>query len=439
MTTTITSTQPTTNGVSRRRKLRFALILGGLTALGPLSIDMYLPALPTIAGDLSTSASSVQLTLTACVIGIALGQIIAGPLSDSLGRRKPLLVGLAIYTALSIGCAVAPTVETLMLFRALQAIGAAAGIVIARAAVRDLFSGKAMTRFFSNLMLVTGLAPILAPVIGGQVLQFTTWRGVFVILAAFGAILFAVVAFGLPETLPTARRAPARIGGTLRVFGGLLTDRMFIGYGLACGLMFASIFAYISGSSFVLQDLYGLSPQAYSLVFGLNSIGLVAFGQINGRIVGRFSERGLLRTGLILASIGGIGLVIAAVSGAGLAGLLPPLFLLISGNGFVMPNATALVLGANPKTAGSASALLGVLQFVVGGLAAPLVGLGGQSSALPMALVMAGLAIAALIAFTLIARPAPRRPNAPAANAVRENVAHPVTPATETAPVNARR
>ncbi|MQA10137.1 MAG: Bcr/CflA family efflux MFS transporter [Pseudonocardiaceae bacterium] len=402
--TTQTATQPATTHISRRSKVRFALILGGLTALGPLSIDMYLPALPTIAGELSTTASSVQLTLTACLIGIALGQILAGPLSDSFGRRRPLLVGLSIYTTLSLLCALAPSVEMLVGLRALQAIGVAAGMVIARAAVRDLFSGTAMTKFFSNLMLVTGLAPILAPVLGGQVLQFTSWRGVFVLLGGFGAMLLIVTALWLPETLPAARRTPARISRTLRVFGGLLTDRLFVGYGLSCGLMFAAIFAYISGSAFVLQGIYGLSPQAYSIVFGVNSLGLVALGQLNGRIVGRFSERRLLTTGLVMANVGGIGLVIAALSEIGLAAILPPLFLLVSANGFVMPNATALALGAHPRTAGSASALLGVLQFVVGGVAAPLVGLAGESSALPMAVVMAGLAIAGLTVFGTLTR-----------------------------------
>lgn len=402
----MTSQAATAAEITRRSKVRFALILGGLTALGPLSIDMYLPALPTIAGDLHTTAASVQLTLTACVLGIAVGQVIAGPLSDSLGRRRPLLVGIGIYTVISLLCALAPTVELLIALRALQAIGAAAGIVIARATVRDLFSGSAMTRFFSNLMLVTGLAPILAPVLGGQVLQFTSWRGVFVVLAVFGTLLFLVTAFGLPETLPAARRAPGQISQTLRVFGGLLANRQFVGYGLTLGLMFASIFAYISGSAFVLQDVYHLSPQGYSIVFGINSLGLVAFSQLNGRLVGRFSERRLLTSGLSIAAVGGLGLVIAAVADLGLAALLPPLFLVISGNGLVMPNATALALGAHPKAAGSASALLGVLQFVVGGLAAPLVGLGGESSALPMAAVMASLALGALIVFSTLARDA---------------------------------
>ncbi|WP_020422521.1 Bcr/CflA family multidrug efflux MFS transporter [Amycolatopsis sp. ATCC 39116] len=384
--------------------LRYALILGGLSAFAPLSIDMYLPALPRMADDLRSSAPTLQLTLTAFIIGLALGQLIAGPLSDSLGRRRPLLAGLVLYAVASVLCAVSPTAELLIVGRSVQALGAAAGMVIARACVRDLFAGTAMTKFFSMLMLVSGLAPILAPVIGGQVLRLTSWRGVFVVLAVFGAVLLVAAALAMPETLPAERRRPARIGSTLRGYGVLLRDRSFVGYALSAGLMFAGLFAYISASSFVLQDVYGLSPQEYSLVFGANGLGIVIAGQVNGRIVGRVRERTLLTVGLSASAAGGVGVLAAALAGLPLGVLLAPLLVMVSSIGLVMPNASSLALAEHPHNAGAASALLGVMQFVVGGLATPLVSIGGEASAVPMGVVMAAFAVVALVVFGTLTR-----------------------------------
>ncbi|WP_235999811.1 Bcr/CflA family multidrug efflux MFS transporter [Qaidamihabitans albus] len=383
---------------------RYALVLGGLTAFGPLSVDMYLPALPSMAADLQSSDATLQLTLSSFIVGLALGQLVIGPLSDAVGRRKPLLIGIAIYVAASVLCALSPSAELLIAARAVQAIGAAAGIVVARATVRDLFSGTAMTKFFSMLMLVTGLAPILAPVIGGQVLNWTSWRGVFLVLTAFGALLLAVAAFALPEPLPAHLRSPARLGSVLRTYAGLLRDRVFLGYALSAGMIFAAMFSYIAGSSFVLQGVYGLSPQQYSLVFGLNGVGIMVAGQVNGRIVGRVRERTLLATGLFAATAGSAGLVAAALFDLGLAGLLPPLFVVVSSIGLIMPNTNSLALADHPRSAGSASALLGVLQFVIGGAASPLVGLGGDDSALPMASIMASFGLLSLLSFLLLAR-----------------------------------
>ncbi|WNV88905.1 multidrug effflux MFS transporter [Umezawaea sp. Da 62-37] len=394
---------------TRPSVLRAALVLGGLTAFGPLSIDMYLPALPRIADDLHAADATVQLTLTSFIVGLALGQLVLGPLSDSLGRRRPLAAGLALYVVGSLLCAISPTSGVLIAARALQALGAAAGLVIARATVRDLFSGIAMTRFFSTLMLVNGLAPILAPLIGGQLLNWTSWRGVFYVLAAFGALLLIVVTLLLPESLPPSLRSPARLGSALRTYGRLLAERSFIGYALASGLLFAAMFAYISGSSFALQGVYGLSPQGFSLVFGLNGVGIMIAGGVNRRLVGRFSEHALLFSGLVLAAVGGLGVLAAVLFGLGLVGLLVPLFLLVSAVGIVLPNATSLALAEHAKAAGSASALLGVLQFVIGGcLATPLVGLGGPGTALPMALVIAGFAVLALVVSAVLNRPGAR-------------------------------
>lgn len=398
----MTSTAERT-ATSGRAHLKFVLVLGGLSAFGPLSIDMYLPALPRMATDLHAADTTVQLTLSAFIVGLALGQLVLGPLSDALGRRRPLLVGLVLYVVGSVLCAVSPDAWLLVAARGVQSLGAAAGIVIARATVRDLFSGTAMTKFFSTLMLVSGLAPILAPLIGGQLLNWTSWRGVFVVLTAFGALLLAVVVFFFPE--PSASRSPARLGQVMRTYGRLVVDRSFAGYALASGLLFASMFAYISGSSFALQGVYGLSPQAYSVVFGVNGVGIVLAGQLNGRLVGRVRERALLLSGLVLGVSGGAFVLVSVLFRAPLAFLLVSLFLLVSSIGLVMPNASSLALASHARSAGAASALLGVLQFVVGAVATPLVGLGGPGTAVPMAATMAGFALLALLAYLSLTRP----------------------------------
>ncbi|MCP2254544.1 MFS transporter, DHA1 family, bicyclomycin/chloramphenicol resistance protein [Prauserella aidingensis] len=393
--------------LSRSGRLRFALILGGLTAFGPLSIDMYLPALPSMADDLSAANSLVQLTLAAFVTGLGAGQLVAGPLSDAFGRRTPLIVGIALYIAASVLCAFSPSIEVLIGARMLQAFGAAAGAVIARATVRDLFSGIAMSRFFSALMLVTGVAPILAPILGGQLLTVTSWRGIFSVLAAFGGVLLLVAALALPETLPPESRRPARIGGVLRTYLSLLRHRAFLGAALTIGFGFAGMFTYISASSFVLQDIYGLGPQAYSFVFGGGAIGLVTMTQVNARLVGRFSQQSLLRTGLLAGTAAGVVAVVAAASGFGLPVLLPAVYVIMAANGMVMPNAMALAMADHPDKAGSASALLGVLQFLVAGASSPLIGLFGESSAVPMVTLMATFFALALTSFLTMVRPRP--------------------------------
>ncbi|MEU5883580.1 multidrug effflux MFS transporter [Spirillospora sp. NPDC047279] len=386
-------TAGTTASAAPERRLRLIVILGALTAIAPLSIDMYLPALPDLTADLSTGATRAQLTLTACVIGLAAGQVVAGPLSDRWGRRRPLLVGLLAYSAASLACMLAPSVETFIGFRLVQGAAGAAGIVIARAVVRDLYDGVAAARFFSMLMLVNGLAPILAPVVGGQLLRITPWPGVFAVLSAIGVALFLAALLGMRETLPPENRETGGIGATLAAFRALLTDRHFTGYAAAGGLAFAAMFTYISGSPFVLQDGYGMSPQAFSAVFGVNALGIVLAGQVNCRLVGRVPLGRLLAAGLAVVAAGAVVLLIAVVAGAGLAVILPALFLVVAAQGLVLPNSTALALtGRPPRIAGSASALLGLGQFAIGGAAAPLAG----GTAVPMAVTIAVCALAAV-------------------------------------------
>jgi len=376
--------------------MKRVLILGGLSAFGPLSIDMYLPGLPHLTRDLGASASTGQLTLTACVLGLALGQLLAGPLSDSLGRRKPLLVGLAAYAATSAVCALAPTIWVLIGLRFLQGMAGAAGIVIARAVVRDLYSGEAAAKMFAALMLVLGIAPVFAPLIGGQALRVMSWRGIFVVLAAIGLLLLAAAFFGLAETLPPERRHAAGLGSTLRTFGRLMRDRGFMSYAGVFGLAFGAMFAYIAGSPFVLEDVYGVSPQVFSLIFAVNSACLIAATQVVHRLVERRGSEALLRAGVLITAGSGIALLPAVLVGDALAWVLPCLLVLVTGIGFMVPTSSALALEDQGWAAGSASALLGLGQFALAALVAPLPGVAGQGTAVPMAIVIAACCVAAL-------------------------------------------
>jgi len=255
------------------------VVLGLLSTFGPLSLDLYLPALPQLTDDLGTSTSGAQLTITACLLGLAVGQLIAGPLSDRYGRRRPLIIGLACFLLSSIACAFAPTIELLVALRLIQGLSGAAGLVISRAVARDLFDGRELVVFFTRLMLINGFAPVLAPVLGGQLARVMDWRGMFLVLAGFGLVLLLAGTLGVPETLPPPRRVVGGLGDTLRGFRVLLRDRRFVGTAASSGLASASMFAYISGATFVLQEIFGLSPQQFSYVFGLNSIGIVTTSQ----------------------------------------------------------------------------------------------------------------------------------------------------------------
>ena len=386
----------------RARKVGFAIVLGALGAIAPLSIDMYLPALPALGRAFGAGASHIQLTLSAFLLGLALGQIVAGPLSDVLGRRHPLLIGLAAYAVASLLCILAPSAAALIVLRFVQGAAGSAGIVIASAIVRDLYVGVAAARYYSMLMLVSGLAPILAPIVGAQVLRFTSWQGVFVVLALLGTLLLLAVAVGMRETLPLESRQRGGIGATLATFCRLLRDRAFLGYTLASGLAFGAMFVYISGSPFVLQGIYKVSPQQFSLLFGINAVGLVTASQVNARLVGHVSPRRLLVAGLIAQAVGAMALLVVVANDLiGLAGIVPALFVVVASLGFVRPNATMLALAGQPKTAGSAAGLIGVLQFAIGAAAAPLAGIGGLT-ALPMAVLIAALSAGALAVLALL-------------------------------------
>jgi DHA1 family bicyclomycin/chloramphenicol resistance-like MFS transporter len=391
-------------GPSRKQRLQLAVILGSITTIGPLSIDMYLPALPTLVADFGTTAALVQLSLTFFLLGLASGQLVAGPLSDVYGRRRPLFIGMFIYAISSVLCAFSPSIGLLVALRFIQGLAGSVGVVVSRAAVRDLYSGSELTKFFSLLMIVNGLGPILAPVIGGQLLRVTTWQGIFLVLFAAGIIFCLTILLRLPETLPKERRSKSGLKGTLLTFRVLLGNRKFMGYALSQGFVMASMFAYISGSSFVLQNIFAVTPQVYSLIFAGNGIGIIITGQIAGRLAGKVSETKLLLSGLLLCTMGGLLLLLTILVGGGLIPILICLFAVVSSVGIVGATSFSLAMQDQGESAGSASALIGLIPLLLGSCVAPLVGLGGVESALPMAIVIACTGLLSILSYMLLVR-----------------------------------
>ncbi|MGK9431099.1 multidrug effflux MFS transporter [Bacillus atrophaeus] len=383
-------------------KLGMVLLLGTLASFGPLSLDMYLPALPQVANDLHTTASLAQLSLTFCLLGLALGQIVVGPLSDMKGRRKPLIVSMVFYALSSILCAYSPSVTFLIIMRFIQGFTGAAGIVIARASARDMYSGKELTAFFSMLMLVNGAAPILAPITGGFVLQFSEWPTVFIILAIIGFFIFIAVTAALPESLPIEKRTTGGLKETLQTFRLLLGDRSFMGFAFSQAFILTGMFAYISGSPFVLQNIFGVSAQMFSFLFAVNGAGIIAATQITGRLAAKRDERTLFTFGLILSIIGSIALLAALALNLGIIAVCIALFVIVSCVGIVTTTGFALAMQKQEKGAGSAAALLGLLPFIGGALAAPLVGIAGEENAWPMALSIFGFDLLAVLSYVFL-------------------------------------
>ncbi|MEU7532215.1 multidrug effflux MFS transporter [Saccharothrix sp. NPDC042600] len=385
-------------------RTRLVLLLGALCLLGPLSIDTHLPAFPAIAEEFGAGQSEVQWSLATFIIGMSIGQLVVGTLSDSWGRRRPLLFGVALYAVVSLVCAAAPSAGALAALRLVQGFSVASGFVVALAIARDRFEGLAMARFMSLLMLTNGLGPVLAPVLGGQLLRLMTWRGTFVVLALVAVVLFAVLAWALPETLPREKRRPTQWRPTVRVFGVLLADRVFLGYALASALALGALFGYVAGASFVLQGVFGLSPQGFSLVFAANAVAIFVAGLLNTALTGRVVPKALLRLGLAMGAVGGLGLVATGLFGGGLVAFLVPLFVVTTSVGVLTPNAATLAMARHAEAAGSASAVLGVTRFVVAGLMAPLVGVSGSASTGPMIAVMAGSTTLALVVGVVLTR-----------------------------------
>jgi len=394
---------PTHNPRALPRLLPMLLLV--LTVFGPISMDLYLPALPALTKELGAAVSIAQLTITACLIGLAVGQLIAGPLSDRFGRRGVLLVGVTAYIGVSVLCAVSPTIELLVVARLVQGLAGGVGIVIAQAAGRDIYQGGALIRFYGRLTVIGGFAAVVGPLLGGLLNTVVDWRGLFVFLAAVGAAILALTMRIFDETLPVERRTAGGVRAAMRDFRILLADRTFLGAVLSQGFLYAALFAYLAGATFVLQDIYGLSPQAYAAAFGLNSAGFMVCGFLAGRSAERWSVPGTLVIGICVAATGAIGLLVAGLSVAPLWVVIVSLFLLASGVAATSPPATTLALAGYPQFAGTASSLLGMVRFGFGGVAAPIVGIAGATVILPLGLVTVTAVVLAGTAFLLLGRP----------------------------------
>jgi DHA1 family bicyclomycin/chloramphenicol resistance-like MFS transporter len=394
--------QPTGTTTEDRLSLPVLLTLGSLTAVAPLVTDMYLPALPDLARALGTSDELAQLSLSVTLVGLALGQLVIGPLSDRVGRLAPLRWGVLALAATSFLCALSGNVAVLLVLRLAQGLAGAAALVIVRAIVRDVCSGARAAKVFSDLMLVMGLAPVVGPVLGGQMLRFTDWRGIFVILGVLALMLLAACRLVLTETRPPRARAGGHV--PIRAFRSLLSHRQFRGYLAVSGLLGTVLFTYISMSSFVLRDQYGLGPVAYSCVFGGNAIGMVVGSQVNARLVGTRGPAVMLRRALTVTGAATTLTALALGTHAPLAAALVPLWFVLAGLGGSLGNATALALAPHGHVAGTASALLGAGQFLLGATVPPLASLGGASPG-AMGAAMAASGLGALLVVTTILRP----------------------------------
>lgn len=382
------------------------LALCTLTAVGPLATDMYIPGFPAMGDALGVSSSSIQLTMTAFLAGIVLGQLLVGPISDGLGRRRLLLGGTVAFSLVSIGCAVAPNVEVLTVLRFLHGTCGAVGMVLARAVLTDRFAGPELPRIFAILSQILGIAPVIAPVLGALVLSVGDWRTVFATLAGFGVLQFVLVLTLVPESLPPERRHGAGLGASFRRMGHLLANRSFVGYMLVLGFTGAALFSYIAGSSFVFEDLHGVSETQYSLIFASNAFALVIAGQIFARVSRKIRLNRLLIIAVTVCGLAGCAqLILLATVGETLAGTWVCLFVTMMGCGIIFPSTNTIGQTIGRQTPGSASALMGGTQFLCGAAASPLVGLFGHGTSLPMALIMTlGFAAVGLALLTL-ARP----------------------------------
>jgi DHA1 family bicyclomycin/chloramphenicol resistance-like MFS transporter len=385
---------------------RLMIVLGALAVFGPMTTDLYLPGLPDLARDLGVTTAGAQTTFTATIVGLGLGQVVAGPIGDALGRRRPILVGLVVFTLSSAACALADSLVLVSLCRLVQGLSGAAGIVLGRAMVRDEFDDLEAARMYSSLAAILSIGPIVAPAIGGAIMLVTSWRGIFWFLALFGALLAATAAAWTHETLPPERRRSGELGEIVRSYGALLRDRRFLGYALPGALSSILLFGFISSSAYVYQDHYGFSPQVFGVVFAAGGVVLMTVSIVNRRLIGRVPETTLLTIGCLWIALAGCAVGAATLLGAGAAIVVPLVGIAFSGLGLMFPNSTSLSLRDQGEKAGTASGLTGLVQFAVGAAVALIV---GAVDATPeaMGIVMAiGGVVPALVYVTLAARPA---------------------------------
>lgn len=380
-------------------KVKLVLILGSLTAFGPLSMDMYLPGLPAVTEDLNTVASIAQLSITSCLLGLGVGQVLFGPLSDLLGRRKPLIVSLVLYAIVSLLCGFSANIWTFIGLRFAQGFTGAAGIVIARASARDMYSGNHLTQFIALLALVNGAAPILAPILGGIILKWITWEAVFYILSLIGFIMVLAVLFFLPETLSESIRSQGKLFAVFKSYGELVKDRVFISIALTSSFISMSLFAYIAASPFVLQKVYEITAQQFSFVFAMNGVGIIIAAQITGRLSKSVSGMTLLGFGIMLSLLGSSLFIISVLLDLPLWLVMIALFMVVSSVGVVGPTSFSLGMERHGKIAGAASAFLGILPFGGGALVSPLTGIAGDHTAIPMGIVILVCSALSLLAY----------------------------------------
>ncbi len=396
------------DSITKSRRVLYIILLGALTALGPFTIDLYLPAFPVLEADFDTTAAAIQLTLTGTMIGFALGQLVVGPLSDKLGRRVPLLVVTALHVVASTAAAFAPTLETLTIARVLMGAGAAAGGVVAAAVIRDLFGGKRLVVMLSRMALVSGVAPVLAPLVGSALLTVIPWRGIFVVLAVYGAVMLISAAVFIPETLPPARRSGAGSTTVWQRYRSVLTDRVFIGVLIIGGMTFSGLFSYLSASAFLFQQTYLFSPQEYGMLFAANSLGVVIGVQIASRLAARFGPQWVLAVSTGVLVLASIAIIVTDQMGLGLWGTVIPLFVFMTACGFTFPCVQVLALDRHGNAAGTAQSIIGATNFGVAGLISPLVGWIAKDAgitATTMATVMVGCAVVGALALWFVVRP----------------------------------
>ena len=393
---------------SNRIRAGFVLLLGALTAIGPFTIDMYLAAFPQITADMGTQPAAVQLTITATLAGLALGQLLIGSISDALGRRVPLIGGMALYIAASLGIVFVQSVEVLTALRFVEGLAASAGMVLSMAIVRDRYHGVQVGKVLARLMLVVGVAPSIAPIIGAQFLLLGSWRIMFVALAGFGVILLLLAIFLLPESLPVQRRRSGGVGPALRSYGSLITDPIFMGLALLSGFSMAALFTYVSSATFVFQERFGLSAQQFALIFASGAVCVTAGTQINGALIGGWSPERILTVGVFAGLATTASMLAVSVLGLGMWPLIATLLLTLLVTGILLPAVPVIALEANAHRAGSAAALLGALQFGVGAAVAPITGLFPGGSPVAMAAVMFA-ATTVTVGLLLAVRPSLKR------------------------------
>ena len=396
------------DAIPTARRIIYIILLGALTALGPFTIDLYLPAFPVLQEDFETTAAAIQLTLTGTMIGFAVGQLVVGPLSDTVGRRIPLLAVTALHVLASVAAALAPDLVLLSIARVLMGMGAAAGGVVAMAIVRDLFGGRRLVVMLSRLALVSGVAPVAAPLIGSALLAIMPWRGIFVVLAVYGLVMLVSAIVLVPETLPKARRREKGGATVLQRYRSVFSDRVFVGVLIIGGMSFSGLFSYLSASSFLFQETYGFDARQYGLLFAVNSFGVVGGVQVSSRLAARFGPQWVLAVSTAVLIAASTAIIVADQLGAGLWGTIIPLFFFMTACGFTFPCVQVLALDRHGKAAGTAASILGATNFGVAGLISPLVGWLSRDAgitATTMATVMVGCAVIGCLSLWIVVRP----------------------------------